>query len=162
VSTAIIDPTGRFRYSLTRSWEPGQPLAVFVMINPSTADHTVNDPTIVRCIGFAKREGFGGMIVVNAYALRSTDPVNVRRDPGAAIGPRNDGMIRLAASDADRTGGRIIVAWGPKTWARSRTRYVAHNLLADWPLWCLGVAKDGSPRHPLMVRTEQPLTRWAR
>jgi len=162
MSTAIIDPTGRYRYSLTRSWDASSPLAVFVMINPSTADAAVNDPTIVRCIGFAKREGFGGLIVVNAYALRSTDPANVRRDPGAAIGPRNDEFIRLAASDADRTGGKVIVAWGPKPWARTRTRYIAHDLLAAWPLWCLGVAKDGSPLHPLMRPTAQPLIRWAR
>lgn len=162
MSTAIIDPTGRFRYSLTRCWEPGKPLAVFVMINPSTATHEVNDPTIVRTINFAKREGFGGEIVVNAYALRSTDPINVRRDPGAAIGPRNDEVTAMAADDARRTGGKVIVAWGPKSWAAQRTRYVVRVLLAGVDLWCLGVAKDGSPRHPLMVRADQPLVRWER
>jgi hypothetical protein len=157
-STAIIDTTGTYRYHLVRVWNDG-PRLLFHMINPSTADASANDPTIVRCIGFAKREGCGGIEVVNQYALRATDPAEVgkHRSP---IGPENDRIIREVATDVTSRGGKIVVAWGPKPWARQRIGYVVREILRPYPLYCLGVSKDGSPRHPLMVRLDQPLMRW--
>ena len=117
------------------------------MLNPSTADERVLDPTIRRCMGFARAWGFGGIDVVNLFAWRSTDPAALARvaDP---IGPDNDETI----ADALRQAALAVAAWGcdPMT----RTRSVAIKGLAARvrvPLWCLGVTKNGHPRHPLYV-----------
>jgi hypothetical protein len=126
-STAVLDPTGTYRYHLTRVWGDG-PRLLLCMINPSKADHSANDPTIVRCIGFGKREGMGG--------------------------------IGEVAADVIGKGGKLVVAWGPKPWARERIGYVVREILRPFPLYCLGVSKDGSPRHPLMVKLDQPLIPW--
>lgn len=71
---AVISDDGRYRYRLWRTWAPELPRMAWIMLNPSTADAEVDDPTIRRCVGFAKREGCGGIEVVNLYAYRSTDP----------------------------------------------------------------------------------------
>src|SRR5690606_18576726 len=92
--TARFSPCGQYRYLLTRPipapfWKPDAGEAVFVMLNPSTADASEDDPTIRRCIGFAKEWGCTGLTVANLYALRSTDPKGLwkHRDP---VGPEND------------------------------------------------------------------------
>src|SRR6185312_12359012 len=120
-TSAYISDCGRYRYGLGREWDyPAKPALTFIMLNPSTADAEQDDPTIRRCIGFAKRDGFGALTVLNLYALRATDPRELERadDPK---GPENDTMLRLHL----KRGGTFVAAWGACAFARRRARTVA-------------------------------------
>jgi len=111
VRSAVISPCGLYRYRLSRQWtEPSYSLA-FVMLNPSTADAEVDDPTIRRCIGFARREGYGGIEVVNLYAFRATSPDDLwkAKDP---CGPENEGHLISIARASVGYGTPIVCAWG--------------------------------------------------
>ena len=149
--TAAFSDCGLYRYSLTRRWADG-PRALFVMLNPSTADATADDPTIRRCISFARREGCGAIEVVNCYALRSTSPAALRMSAIDIVGPHN----RQAVEAALQYAARVICAWG----AHPVESSPVPALLAEADRWCLGVTADGSPRHPLYVRADAPLLRW--
>jgi hypothetical protein len=131
------------------------------MLNPSDADEVRDDPTIRKCQGFQRRWGHGGACeVVNPFALIATDPRELSKHPDP-VGPENDSHIAGAALDVLGAGGRIVVAWGAHRFARQRVSIVAASLLgAVDTLWCLGVTKDGSPRHPLYVPYSQPLVPW--
>ena len=151
---AIISPCGLYRYRLTRQWGDG-PTAVFVMLNPSTADASQDDPTIRRCIGFAKREGCGSLLVVNLFAYRATDPDGMFRLGVEPVGDENDGHIADAMLGS---AGPVIAAWGGDKRAKVRVRdvrYMAGKIGVR--LLCLGKTKDGSPRHPLYVKGVAPL-----
>jgi hypothetical protein len=152
VSSALISADGQYRYILGRTWEPLKPRAIFIMLNPSTADNVQDDRTIGRCRSFAEREGCGSLTVVNLFALRSTDPRALRthRDP---VGPENDFHLRGVLT---QNPGRVIAAWGAHPFAADRAAYV-QELLADTRLTCLGTTKAGHPRHPLYVAGNQPL-----
>lgn len=141
---ALFDATRRYRYLLWRRWGHGGTVA-FVMLNPSTADAARDDPTIRRCAGFARTWGFGGMAVVNLFALRATDPARLRRarDP---VGRENDHHIAAAAATADA----VVVAWGVHGGLGARDRAVL-ALLAGLRPRCLGVTRAGQPRHPLYL-----------
>src|SRR5689334_18589152 len=104
---ALFDPTGRYRYRLWRQWDPAKPAVAFVMLNPSTADATTDDPTIRRCFGFAQGWGFGRLEVVNLFALRATDPRELARHPDP-VGPANDAHIAAALALTDQA----VAAWG--------------------------------------------------
>jgi hypothetical protein len=149
-SDATISSCGRFRYSLLRRWGEGS-TAVFVMLNPSTADASQDDPTIRRCVGFAKREGCGALVVVNLFAFRATSPAYIKAasDP---VGPENDNYVMEALIDAD---GPAIAAWGVHGSYRGRDK--ALRLLTDVPLYCLSMTKAGAPGHPLYIRADAPL-----
>jgi hypothetical protein len=156
--SAIISVCGQYRYQLARpggTMTVGEAPAVFVMLNPSTADETLDDPTIRRCRSFAAQWGNDGIIVANLYALRSTDPAALwkHRNP---IGPDNDDhLYELAISH-----GRIVCAWGANA-EIDRVRDVAKIFRdAGAKLLCLGVTNHGAPRHPLYVRADQPLIEW--
>lgn len=157
-NTAWISGCRRYRYRLGRNWSEGwgRP-AVFVMLNPSTADAFVDDPTIRRCIGFAKAWGCERLIVVNLYAFRATKPRDLweAEDP---VGAENDAHIRDAACTAAEHDGPLVAAWG----ANARPDRVAQVL--ELPgmdrLQALGVTKNGAPRHPLYLRTDSALTPW--
>jgi len=120
------------------------------MLNPSTADARRDDPTIRRCVGFARRWGFAQLRVVNLFALRATDPRTLRtvRDPRSIIGPRNDAVLRREARSADV----IVAAWGAHGALHDRATDVL-ALLPDVAWQCLGTTKAGLPRHPLMLRS---------
>lgn len=150
---ACFDATGIYRYSLWRSWDLSQPRLVFMMLNPSTADAEVNDPTIRHCLGFAHAWGYGSLEVVNLFGLRTPHPPRLREanDP---IGAECDDYIQNAAQRADQ----IILAWG--NWGNFRNRDQAViQLLTDCKnLYCLGVNQSGQPRHPLYLkRSVQPI-----
>ena len=125
------------------------------MLNPSTADATVDDPTIRRCRGFARAWDCNGIVVANLYALRATDPAELWRHP-EPVGPLNDFHLQRLALEHET----VVCAWG----ANARRERVAQvRALFTGPhhrLMCLGVTKDGSPRHPLYVRADQPLIEW--
>src|SRR5689334_19453129 len=106
---AVISACGRYRYVLTRQVGPGSRRATFVMLNPSTADATNDDPTIRRCIGFAREWGCGRLVVLNLFAFRATDPADLKRaiDP---VGPENrDWFERTLRPPHD---GPLVCAWG--------------------------------------------------
>jgi hypothetical protein len=152
-SWAAFNESRTHRYLLGRSWQPG-PVMTFVMLNPSTADSKKDDPTIRRCVRFARREGCGGIEVVNLFALRATDPAELRlhADP---VGACNDRVIGACA------GGTVVVAWGAHGGYAGRAAEVGRILLAAGiaPV-CLGVTANGQPRHPLYVRADAPLVPW--
>ena len=150
---AHFSPCGTFRYILTRRWAEDSAALVFVMLNPSTANAQVDDPTIRRCIGFAKSAGFGGIAVVNLFAFRATKPADLKAGCLAErIGPENDAWIGSAVRGAVATGGEVVCAWG----AHARGLNRAQDVLADIRIagarpMCLDATADGIPRHPLML-----------
>lgn len=147
--SAVISSDGKFRYRLERRWDDTLPKVAFIMLNPSTADADKDDPTIRRCVEFAKAWGYGGIIVVNLYAFRSTDPryLVVAED---AIGPENVSHVRQAAAEANL----VICAWGnsgivQKLQAKTPTYRPLENLGRD--IHFLKLCKDGTPGHPLYL-----------
>lgn len=145
---ARFSECGRYRYTLQRSWLPTDPHMCWIMLNPSTADADVDDPTVRRCVRFAERLGMGGLVVVNLFALRATDPKTLRRveDP---VGPENDEAILEAAKAASR----VVVAWGAHGGLLLRDRKVTETLKRHGiALECMGITRDGHPRHPLYLR----------
>jgi hypothetical protein len=147
---ALMSPCGAYRYWLTRTWDATRPSVCFIMLNPSTADAARDDPTIRRCVGFGERWGCGGVHVVNLFALRATDPKALRAhaDP---VGPENDEWIRRGVR-----GRAVVAAWGASPLAARRARDVL-KLTDTAGVWCLGVTRDGHPRHPLYVPNDAPL-----
>ena len=146
---ATISDCGQYRYALGRKWAAG-PRAMWVMLNPSTADGQLDDPTIRRCIGFSRRDGFGSLVVVNLYAYRATDPKALFTADDAE-GPDNWWHIQRER----RTSDAVIFAWGA-------TQGPGHHHLwhggQNFPApLCLGRTKAGHPRHPLYVKGDQPL-----
>jgi hypothetical protein len=156
---AVISPDGIYRYGLWRDippelgggdgWSRAIGTCLFVMLNPSTADANKNDPTITRCMKFAKRWGFERLAVGNLYARRATDPKSLLEftDP---VGPDNDEWLRSMAEEADE----IVVAWGgaaPRrlTGHAERVRAVIEILAAREQPMALGLTGAGDPKHPL-------------
>jgi len=153
--SAEISACGTYRYVLRRTWNYALPELVYVMLNPSTADATEDDATIRKCCGFARRFGFGGIVVVNLFALRSRDPKALRMH-AAPIGVDNDTWIMRETADPTRS---ILVAWGCH--ARhfpSRVKTVC-QLIAR-PVSALRVTKDGHPEHPVMLPYSLTPTSW--
>ena len=149
-NSAIMSECGDYRYCLTRRWSDG-PTCGFIMLNPSTADADRDDPTIRRCISFAKREGCGGLIVVNLFAFRATSPKEMMcaYDP---IGPENNWNFKLAIEEID---GPIIAAWG------NDGAFLGKGAAVAWRhggvLKCFGHTRSGQPKHPLYVPGDAPL-----
>jgi hypothetical protein len=143
-ATASLCACRAYRYTLTRRWGPGS-LLPWIMLNPSTADALANDPTIRRVMKFARRWGYGGIIVVNLFALRSSDPKVLRGhlDP---VGLWNDEVIQNACFPASRW----IAAWGAGGVLHDRDQEVC-RALASWAgaARCLGLTANRSPKHPL-------------
>ncbi|MFG0292913.1 MAG: DUF1643 domain-containing protein [Phycisphaerales bacterium JB050] len=154
-SRASFSRCRRYRYSLVREWDAAKERICFCMLNPSTADERQNDPTVRRAIGYALDRGFGSIEVVNAFALRSTDPAALKRaiDDGLdPIGARNDEAIRRAAARSKT----VVAAWGAHARLLDRDRAV-RSLLGDHPgCVALGFTADGLPRHPLYLRADAP------
>lgn len=144
---AILSPCGQYRYRLWRRWSSNVKPVAFIMLNPSTADAEQDDPTIRKCIGFAKRLGHGAIEVVNLYAYRATKPADLKR-AGWPKGPENDRHILDACKDA----AMVICAWGAHARGMERPSKVLDLLaLAGIPTSALALTDDGQPRHPLML-----------
>lgn len=143
---------GNFRYRLERRWGEG-PALLFIMLNPSTADSEVDDPTIRRCQHFALAHDFDALEVVNLFAFRATKPADLRR-AGYPVGVANDHHIMQAAL----TSGAVCVAWG----ANAASTEVERRINALMPmlfrqhlqLQCLHITRSGHPGHPLMLRND--------
>ncbi len=159
---AELSSDGIYRYTLTRGGGAG-PCVGWLMFNPSTADATEDDHTIRKCIGFSKLWGYGRMIVINLYAVRSRDPKAVPRMGPSAIGPMNDYWISQAVKEARE----MICAWGcaqhePKINARIAevAKFIRDITWDEYPINCLGFRKDGHPKHPLMLGYETPRVKF--
>lgn len=153
---AVMSSDGLYRYSLVRRWGRGAP-ATFVMLNPSTADAERDDPTIRRCVGFARAIGADGLIVLNLYAYRATKPADLwlAEDP---VGPDTDRVLEQRATIAASKGEPLIAAWG----ANARPDRVAQvlELPGMSALTALGVTSYGAPRHPLYLPAAARPARW--
>lgn len=143
---ACLSEDGRYRYWLSRHWGPSMRAAVFVMLNPSKADAHKDDPTIRRCVKFARTWGYDALHVVNLYGYRATDPT-VLKTVSQPIGPENDEHLIKAADLVRAHDGILIAAWGNHaTLARVE---MGTAMLGDAPLHCLGTTQSGAPKHPL-------------
>lgn len=146
---AVMSPCGRYRYLLWRNANYSDPLMAFAMLNPSTADHRDDDPTIRRCLGWARKATPRpcGLLVWNLFALRATDPRELRGhdDP---IGPKNDEAMQLALGFSACT----IGAWGTQGILHGRDKNVLRHVAAQGAkLHALKVTKEGHPGHPLYI-----------
>ena len=156
-SSALLSDDGVHRFQLDRWWGDGERVT-WVMLNPSTADATEDDPTIRRVAGFSKAWGYDGFTVVNLFSLRATNPAELWRTTHNNIGRRNRLIIEHQAE------GRVVVAaWG----AGVHRRYRVHvNATATEiqrrakSLSCLGYSRDGHPLHPLYQPAAADLVPW--
>lgn len=159
LSTAVMDEARTYRYLLTRIWDAGTPPMVWIMLNPSTADHRDDDPTSRRCVSFARREGCGGIAIVNLFALRSTDP-RALKDHTDPVGEHNDSFLRHATAGPGP--GPVVAAWGVGGVLRDRAQAVTASLTAAGvQLRALGTTSTEQPKHPLYLAAAAPLVEYA-
>ena len=153
-SGAVFDKSESYRYLLWRSWRLELPLVTFVMLNPNSADAIRDDPTIRRCIGFARAWGYGGIDVVNVFGYRARSPADLNAvvDP---VGPANRKYLERACVRASI----VVAAWGNGIRSRSRAGDSLVGITED--LFCLGRTRHGQPKHPLYLRSNVLLEPYA-
>ena len=155
-STAVYSDCERYRYSLTRVWDPTGGKVLFVMLNPSTATEVQNDPTVERCERRARALGFGAFQVTNIFAWRDTDPRKMRA-AAEPVGPENDATILAGVDWADQ----VVAAWGTHGEHLDRGPAVETLLRAsESPVYHLGLSKAGHPKHPLYISYAQQPELW--
>jgi hypothetical protein len=146
---------GAYRYLLWRTWDASRPHALWILLNPSMADERIDDPTLRHCKAFTTSWRFGGLEIVNLFALRTPYPRDLYQAANP-VGEENDQYIIAAVRRATC----IILAWGAHGSYRQRDRAVlalikTHTALAPY---CLGATRSNSPRHPLYIaRNKQPI-----
>lgn len=141
----VFSPCRKYRYSLFHIWDKDNPTyAMFIGLNPSTADENKLDPTLRRCAAFSKRWGYGGLVMTNIFAYRDTDPKIMKKqdDP---IGPDNNSILLECSKEASV----IIAAWGNHGEFMNRGNEVK-KLIKN--LCCLKLSKNGNPYHPLYLK----------
>ena len=150
--TAILSADGVYRYRLARRWSGGEQVT-FVMLNPSTADHAADDPTLKKIMKLSRAWGYGGLQVVNLYAFRSPHPRDLwtATDP---VGPENNEHLRTAAAE----GGLIVAAWGNNARPERLAEVLAFSVFDQ--LHCLAINAGGQPKHPLYVRSDATPILW--
>ena len=154
VGYAEFSSDRRYRYLLRRRVGESDRQVLFVMLNPSKADEERNDPTIRRCIGFAREWGFGNLEVVNLFALMSTNPEVLLKTENP-IGPDNDATIGAALEVADT----VVLAWGNHALAHKERAVAVAEMARDVTRpYCLGLTLRGAPRHPLRLSKGTLLT----
>jgi hypothetical protein len=145
---AYFSPCRKYRYSLKIIWNSTLPLLVVIGLNPSTADEYKDDPTVAKCKRLARKLGCGGLIMLNLFAFKSTDPSDMfaADDP---VGQENDKVLLELTQNAFI----VLVAWGNGGLYRNRASDVVVNILKDRKLKCLNINKTGMPEHPLYCKT---------
>jgi hypothetical protein len=141
---ALFSPDRTYRYVLTRRWEDSyRGWAMFIGLNPSTADENLDDPTIRRCVAYAQSWGYSGLSMLNLFAFRATKPADMMQaeDP---VGPENDQLLQSWSKIASV----VIAAWGNHGSFRNRDAHVSALIPCLHVLRC---NKDGSPAHPLYL-----------
>lgn len=164
-SWATFSADDVYRYALARIWDDHATMLVVCATNPSTADHEQTDPTLSKLLHYAKRDGYGGLILVNVAAFRATDPraliVENRKLAGVSVeGEHNQEVIRRALEMPLLA--RAVAAWGaPKgpLFRHLTARAKTNGSRRSWH--CLGVTKDGHPRHPLYLRNDAAIRPWS-
>ena len=155
--TCEISEDGLYRHSLKIDWNiKSGTFMGLVMLNPSKASHLITDPTAVRGVAFAQREGFDGLWIGNPYGFRATDPKDLFKanDP---VGPRNE----EALSELLQGCSKVVVGWGMKLGMNpTRQKFLLEADRLGVDLWCLGKTKSGEPRHPLYLRSDADLILW--
>lgn len=143
-----------YRYALWRTWDESAGHVCFIGLNPSTADETIDDPTIRRCIGFAQRWQRGGIYMLNLFALRATDP-KVMKKSAEPVGTMNDSALLAYACRS----AIVVAAWGIHGAYAARGELVAGWLpsQAEKSMYCLGLTKSGHPKHPLYLPSDAAL-----
>jgi len=154
---AVISPCGKFRYYLEERF-PGFPWSgpgvCFVMLNPSTADASKDDPTIRKCRGFAKKWFYSWFRVVNLFAYRATDPRDLK-EAGYPIGPENDKWVAHGVTTDMGWSPCVVIAWGNKGQESGMDQWMLQYLrLLEVQVRCLGVTSRDAPCHPLMLPYE--------
>jgi len=143
-----------YRYSLSRIWDKKKKYVLFIGLNPSTANEEVDDPTIRRCVNYAKEWGYGGFMMVNLFAYRTTLPSNLKKVK-YPVGSKNDKYIVILSKKADIT----VAAWGNNGNLYSRDKQVL-NLVSS--LMCLKINKSGQPTHPFYLKKDLKLINYTR
>lgn len=149
--SASFSRCGLYRYSLTRRWETGVGRCVFVGLNPSTANASLDDPTIRRCMGFTQAWGFNELVMVNLFAYKTPHPALLKKanDPE---GPNN----RRAVQRTCRSAQCIVAAWGVHgTFMNQAERF--STIFSNQLIHCFGITKTGQPLHPLYQRADAQL-----
>lgn len=155
---AIISDCGAYRYLLSREPRDAYQVygpALFVMLNPSTADASQDDPTIRRCRAFADAWGCAGLVVANLYAFRATNPNALWSCPDP-VGPDNDMYLASLIREHET----VVCAWGANAKPDRALQFSKMFRAGTRPV-CLGITKTGAPRHPLYIRADQPLESWS-
>ena len=150
IASAFLSECKKYRYSLTRIWDESKPKVMFVMLNPSTADGTQDDPTIRRCIGFAKSWGYGGMHVCNLFAYRATDPKELLKVDNP-FGDQNIWVTRKLVEEVEI----VVCAWGNKP-ILDKFQNLSTFLLLHYcheKQHYIEMSKDGIPKHPLYLKS---------
>jgi hypothetical protein len=144
IKDAIVSDNQLYRYQLSRIWDSSLPMVMFICLNPSTADHNNDDPTILKCIKYAQDWGYGGLLMGNLFAYRATEPLDMKRadDP---IGPLNNHHLKLMSQQVDK----IVCGWGNHGVYQDRDEKV--KSMFD-NLYALKINKTGSPAHPLYLK----------
>lgn len=156
---AVFSENGDYRYMLERDWStPIEPMSTigFIGLNPSTAEATLDDPTVRKCWHWAKREGFNRFWMLNVFAYRATSPAEMRAQSNP-VGSENYKWLRTAAVVCDR----IVCAWGAGVKPENAARVI--SALRDGQLsrfHCLGLTKDGHPKHPLYLANATEVVEW--
>lgn len=148
----IFNSDRTHRFTLWRQWDGSLPYLAVIGLNPSTADETNDDPTIRRCISFAKTWGLGGYLMLNAFSFRATDP-EVMKAQETPNDPSNNGFL----IDGCRGAGLVLCGWGVHGTFKDREKELK-ELLKPFNPQCLGFTKGGQPKHPLYIKgTTKPV-----
>lgn len=142
------------RYSLTRTWGDGD-LVAFIGLNPSTANEIEDDPTIRRCMNYARAWGYESMVMLNLFAFRATNP-KVMKDQADPVGILNNARLLEWVAGADR----VVACWGTHGAHLGRGAQV-RAMLEPTPLYTFGLTKNGHPKHPLYLPKSQRLEVWS-
>lgn len=159
INDAYISNCELYRYELRRIWDEDKPKVLFIMLNPSTADSNKDDPTIRRCIDYAKDWGFGGILVGNLFAYRSTNPNGLLKvdDP---VGDDNIWHIKNLVSQSDT----IVCAWGNSSIVKRLDKKIKYDYrpltVIKNSLHCLELSNDGTPKHPLQLKKNLKLINY--
>lgn len=145
-SNAVFSEDRKYRYALWRVWDINKPKIMFIGLNPSTASENMDDPTIRRVKGFAKSWGYGGVYMMNLFAIVSSDPKILRTNGVDLLGDNNVWLTTIGGMCRD-----ILFAWGNFKEAEERAKEVCKMFPEAI---CLGFNKGGTPKHPLYVNAD--------
>ena len=140
---AILSEDRKYRYVLSRIWDESKPMIMIIGLNPSTADETKNDPTITRCMNFAKSWKYGGVYMLNLFAFRATLPKDMIEEE-EPIGDENDSYINKYSKLSEK----VVCAWGNDGSYKNRSKEILSKIN---DLYYLKLNQTGEPSHPLYL-----------